>query len=92
MEDKNYYWDLHLNTVGNKYFNQTYDACLFLIQRHNQLLLNYKHNIFSGSNVHRWEKSDDKMEYYVNDKLIAVLIKKDQIENPDKIWRFYREY
>jgi hypothetical protein len=86
MDNPQYYWDLHLQTCANKYFNQTYDACLFLIERHNQLLLKYPYNI------HRWEKSDDKMEYYVNDKPIAVLMKKDKIENPEKIWRFYREY
>jgi hypothetical protein len=86
MEDRNYYWDLHLYTVGNKYFKQTYDACLFLIERHNKLLLAYPYN------KHDWKHFDDKVEYRVNDKLVAVLMKGDVIENPDKIWRFYREY
>ena len=83
--DRLYYWDLVLTSVGNRYFNITFDSCLNRIEYHNKSLYKYPYTKFF------WKKFDDKLELYANNKLLATLIKKDQIENPEKIWPFYRE-
>lgn len=84
-ENQLYYWDLSLSSVGNKYFNITFDSCLNRIEYHNKSLYKYPYTRF------HWKTLDDKLELYANDNLLATLVKKDKINEPEKVWRFYRE-
>lgn len=85
-ENERYWWDLRLTSVMNKYFHITYNACLNRIEYHNREY--YKNPYYYKF---QWENFDGGLRLIVNDKLVAEMFKKELIEEPEKVWRFYKE-
>lgn len=89
-----YWWKIKCGM--NVYNNETWDACMFLLERHNQDVYNRNHYSYHSPTKVMWERLDEKTwrvikSTYGNHIVMATLTRLDEIENPESTYRWYRE-